>query len=116
MVNDIAEIALATYLLLPSTGHSTPFLMVVLASMCYFLKLAVYWAFAFQYWVTASACGQIVASIKSQNRLSGLPGTKKSQQYCFILYLVAAGGMIVGWLVADYLAGPAVDSEAQDTY
>ena len=47
LINEIAQIVLAIFLILPAIGGFTPFIMFVFASLCYFLKLTVYWVFAF---------------------------------------------------------------------
>ena len=53
-------------LLIPPLGAIAHFLTTLITSIVFFLKLAVFWVFAFQYWVTASNFDEIMEQASSE--------------------------------------------------
>ena len=59
-VYGLLNLILTIVVMIPPASKLNTILLFVLTAVCYFLNLAVFWVFAFKYWITALATKQLI--------------------------------------------------------
>ena len=107
----VAFIVMCVCLLIPPLGAYAHLFMTLVTSIVFFLKLAVFWVFAFQYWVTASNFDEIMEQVGSGVKArSGLTSSKQIHRVFFVGYLIVAGLIIFTWMLVGFILEPKVPS------
>ena len=91
----LLNLILTIVVMLP-TAYELSFILFLLTGICYYLNLAVFWIFAFKYWMTSLA-SRLLMQQKMQE-LQTLQKYKKVQK----IYMVTCAIVILVWTIIDY--------------